>query len=67
MFAQVYGFHGVGMTLVEKMYHFGEWALRPSLLLATWELVFSWLPSDQDVELSSPSAMPVWMLPCFLP
>ena len=31
-------------------------------ILAAWKLVFSYLPWEQDVELSS-RTMPAWMLP----
>jgi hypothetical protein len=32
------------------------WVLRTSSLLAAWKPVFSWLSSEQDVELSAPPA-----------
>ena len=35
------------------------------LLLATWKTVCSWLPLDEDVELSAPPAQ--WVLLGFLP
>jgi hypothetical protein len=57
-----YGLVGIGVALLEEVSLGGEWALR----------LFFQLPENAEFAfgtrtLSSSSAMPAWMLPCFPP
>jgi hypothetical protein len=47
------GLVGVGVDLLEEVCHCGVLG-KETLLLTTWERVFSWQPSNEDVELSAP-------------
>ena len=50
------GLAGGGMVLLEEVCHCG-WVLRSSPKLhPVWKRASSWLPSDQDAELSTPPA-----------
>jgi len=50
------GLVGVGVALLEEVCHCGDGLLRPSP--SCLRTVHSWLPLDEDIELSAPSPAP---------
>ena len=67
------GLVGIGVTLLKEVCYCVGWLccllvlkLYPVPKEASWMPVESWLPSDQDVEISAPSPAPFWPMYCML-